>query len=61
MGIKTIDMNQFAKAVTLREGRCKSLSVAQVKEVTRLVLEELAKLPFDAQLNVIKRYAPKAE
>ena len=37
-----MDMNEFAKRITLKEGKKKSLSIAQVKEVIRLV-EELAK------------------
>ena len=39
-----MNMNTFAKEITLREGKKKSLSIAQVKEVIKLTLQKLAKM-----------------
>ncbi len=43
----SMNLNEFAKKITLKEGGKKSLSIAQVKEVIRLVFDELRKHPFD--------------
>lgn len=42
-----MNLNEFAKKITLKEGGKKNLSIAQVKEVIRLVFDELRKHPFD--------------
>ena len=51
-----MDMNEFAKKITLKEGKKKSLSIAQVKEVIRLTMQELALLSPDEALKVIGKY-----
>ena len=43
-----MDLNDLARRVTLREGKKVSLSIAQVKEVIKIVLDELSKNPFKA-------------
>jgi hypothetical protein len=43
-----MNLNTFAKKITLREGGKKSMSIAQVKEVVSIVFDELRKHPFDA-------------
>lgn len=51
-----MDMNGFARKITLKEGKKQSLSIAQVKEVVRLTLKELALLSPAEALKVIGRY-----
>jgi hypothetical protein len=51
-----MNMNEFARKITLKEGKAKSLSIAQVKEVISLTLKELASLPQDEAMKVIGRY-----
>jgi hypothetical protein len=46
-----IDMNAFAKKITLAEGKKVKLSIAQVKEVIRLVFLEIKALSL---LGVVK-------
>jgi len=52
-----MDMNEFAKRITLKEGKKKSLSIAQVKEVIRLVMEELAKEDNADIVRIVRRAA----
>lgn len=56
-----INQNELAKAVTLREGKVQSLSIAQVKEVQKLTLEELAKLPEDDVTRLLNSIRKKLE
>lgn len=51
-----LNLNDFAKEITLKEGKTKSLSIAQVKEVIRLTLTELAALPENALAKLMRRY-----
>ena len=54
-----MNLNRLAKDITLKEGGRVSLSIAQVKEVMRLLLRELAAMhPIDA-MKVIGRYRAK--
>jgi len=55
----SINMNKFARDITLKEGGKISLSIAQVKEVLRLTMIKLAKLKEKDLLAVIKRYKGK--
>jgi hypothetical protein len=51
-----INLNDFAKEITLKEGGKISLPIGQVKEVMKLVFEKLAGMdPEDVQ-KVLKRY-----
>lgn len=43
-----MNLNEFAKKITLKEGGKQNLSIAQVKEVIHLVLDELRQHPLDA-------------
>jgi len=54
-----MDLNEFARRVTLLEGKKKSLSIAQVKEVIKIVFDELAKNPFAAFWELLWRPVPK--
>jgi hypothetical protein len=55
------NLNDFAKMVTLAEGKKISISIAQVKEVIRIVLLELALMPESEALRMIGRYCPKSK
>jgi hypothetical protein len=50
-----INQNQLAQRVTLREGGAQSLSIAQVKEVLRLVLDELSREQPSEVLRLLER------
>ena len=50
-----MDMNEFAKRITLKEGKKKSLSIAQEKEVIRLVMEELAKEDNSDIVRIVRK------
>ena len=50
-----MNLNDFAKQITLEEGGKKSLSIAQVKEVSKLVLRSLSKLPFQDVADLLVR------
>ena len=54
--MKRIDMNKFAKAITLKEGGKVNLSIGQVKEVLKLTFQELGKYMPSEALEVIERY-----
>ena len=49
-----MDMNKFAKDITKKEGLKKSISIAQVKEVIKLVLTTLSRL-HPHELGVVLR------
>jgi hypothetical protein len=50
-----MNLNDFAKRITEREGLKKSLSIAQVKEVLKIVLQEFKKIPLKELVTMIKR------
>jgi hypothetical protein len=50
-----VNLNTFAKEITLKEGLEKSLTIAQVKEVIRLVLIGMKSMTFEEVLNLIKK------
>ena len=51
-----LNLNEFARQITLKEGRKKQISIAQVKEVMRILLTELAKMEPVEAIKVIMRY-----
>lgn len=51
-----MNLNKFAKAVTLKEGGKVNLSIAQVKEVIKLTFQELSTESDKVILNTIRRY-----
>lgn len=54
---KRIDMNKVAREITLQEGGKISISIAQVKEVCKLLLQRLAKEPDMMDVfRLIERY-----
>lgn len=54
-----MNLNKFARRVTLAEGKKVQISIAQVKEVIRIVLSEMAALPPEEAIKMIKRYAKR--
>jgi predicted DNA-binding antitoxin AbrB/MazE fold protein len=50
------NLNELARKITLQEGKKINLSIAQVKEVIRLVLLELGSLPEEEARATIDRY-----
>ncbi len=51
-----VNMNDFAREITLEEGGAKSVNIAQVKEIVKLTLEKLAKMGTAHALALIKRH-----
>lgn len=54
--MKKINLNTLAIIVTQREGGKKSLSIAQVKEVMRITLEELGEYKVSQIMELLGRY-----
>lgn len=50
-----MNLNEFAKQVTLSEGLKKSLSIAQVKEVMKFTLRGLKELTIEELTSLLKR------
>ena len=51
-----LNLNEFAKIITIKEGKTKSLSIAQVKEVIKLTFVALATLDEKELEKLLKRY-----
>lgn len=51
-----MNLNKLAQKVTLLEGQKKSQSIAQVKEVMRLLCIELSKMSVTELAEVLKKY-----
>lgn len=56
---KSINLNNLAKKVTLREKGKISLPIGQIKETMRIVFQELAAIGDSEALKVIHRYLKK--
>lgn len=52
-----INQNDMAKAITLKEGKKRSVSIAQVKEIMKLTFEYLANHSEDEVLKLIDKYS----
>lgn len=56
-----MNLNDLARTVTLKEGKKKSVSIAQIKEVMKILLTELAQLDFNYEVEIIlRRYRGKS-
>jgi len=55
-----VNLNDLAKEITLKEGKAKNMSIAQVKEVMKITLEELAEMDMLELAKVLKKYQKKA-
>jgi predicted DNA-binding antitoxin AbrB/MazE fold protein len=51
-----MNMNDFAREVTLEEGKKRQVSIAQVKEILRITFTKLSEEPENEVLKVMKRY-----
>ena len=51
-----VNLNKLARKITLKEGKKKSISIAQVKEVMKLMLIEIGKLTPEEAGKLIIRY-----
>jgi hypothetical protein len=56
-----IDMNAMANRVALEERGRTEVNIAQIKEVMRVFLEELARYSNEEILEVVKRYKEGAQ
>jgi predicted DNA-binding antitoxin AbrB/MazE fold protein len=54
-----VNLNELAREVTLAEGGKVNLSIAQVKEVIKLTLKELAKYDYEEVDKLLDRYVDK--
>ena len=50
-----MNLNKFAKEVTLEEGKKRSVSIAQVKEILRITFEKLNEYPESEVLKTVKK------
>ena len=53
------NMREFIREVTKREGKKRSMSIAQCGEVSKIVLEMLADMPMIEVQRLLKRYEKK--
>ena len=51
-----LNLNDLAKEITLQEGGKVKLSIAQVKEVMKILLTELANMTTGEVEDVLRRY-----
>ena len=51
-----MNLNKMARDITLQEGGKISVSIAQVKEIMRIFLQELADYSDDEILTIVDRY-----
>lgn len=51
-----VNLNEFAQKIAEQEGKKSQVNIAQIKEILRIVLVELAKLPLDIREEVILRF-----
>lgn len=52
----TVNMNDFAREVTLSEGKKSSVGIGNVKEILSITLTMLAKLNEDDLAELLNRY-----
>lgn len=53
--INTMNLNEFAKKITLQEGLKKNTNIAQVKEVLRIVLKLMKDMSVEEIAALLKR------
>ena len=51
-----MNFKELTETVAEREGLREALSIAQIKEVTRLVLSELANMPLSDAAKLLGKY-----
>jgi hypothetical protein len=53
-----LNENSLASTIANREGKKQEVNVAQIKEVLKITLEELARVPASVALALIEKHAP---
>lgn len=53
--MERVNLNEFAQKIAEREGKKSQVNIAQIKEILKIILSELAKLPLDMREEVILR------
>jgi predicted DNA-binding antitoxin AbrB/MazE fold protein len=51
-----MNLNEFARRVTLAEGGRVSVSIAQVKEIMRIIFRMMARMPMEKVVRIVKRF-----
>ena len=57
----TLNFKELTEIVALEEGLNEELSIAQIKEVTRIVLTEIANRPLADIVKLLARYEYKED
>lgn len=56
-----MNLNKLARAITLKEGKKIQISIAQVKEVMKILLTELAMLDDKEVQRILRRYRVRTD
>lgn len=51
-----MNLNDLAKRIAEREGKSQQVSIAQIKEIMRLIFEELSELGEEELEEILERY-----
>ena len=51
-----MNLNNWAKEITLKEKKKKQVSIAQVKEIMKIILTDLAKMPENEREKIFRKY-----
>jgi len=51
-----MNLNTFAREITLSEGLKEQITIGQVKEVMHLIFHTLAKLPVGEIFKILRKY-----
>lgn len=54
-----MNLNKLAQEVTLKEGKKLNLSIAQVKEVSKILFTKLANMDLVTITTILKKYSKK--
>ena len=54
--MKKVNLNDFARLITLEEGLENNVNIGDVKEILRLTFAALSLLPLEDVANILKRY-----
>mgnify|MGYP001366369692 CR=1 FL=1 len=51
-----MNLNDFALRIAKEEGKLKQVDIAQIKEIMKIMLTQLASLPLSEIVKVLNRY-----
>jgi hypothetical protein len=57
--VAKVNLNEFAKSIALEEGKKKSLNIAQIKEVLKIVGQRIARMGMDERNTLIDKLIMK--